>query len=181
MENEIGEIKGLRDYRELKRVVIFADAFSNVMRKPKYLNVVEMLGLSDKGRDELQGIYSEVIEPLDQKLLSIRSLVIGTRTDHGLGENVAPAIKPTDETKDSAIKEFTDLFSEMLNKDDLKDEINIKAVILYPLVLAGINTWRKFDMDFAGKLIERIKSNEENPELRKAIEIIDIPVVSSRK
>lgn len=166
----------LSDYGDLKRQVILADATARFSCVPRYLNVANELGLSDVGGEELRELYSEVIAPLNQKLFNIRYLVIGLRREFGFGENVPPLAELNQEDKDHALNEFVEFFESTMTKGDLRDKIGIKAVIIYPLFISFMNTWRKFDDSFASKLIESIRSKEPNEDLRGFIDAIDIPV-----
>jgi hypothetical protein len=172
------EVKARREsahnYNGIKRMVISADIQASLSKLPKYLIVAEELRLGEKSRNELQDLYNETINPLILGLFAMRTLVIGIRAKFGFGDNVAPKEVLSNEEKDMAINKFTKFLDKKLNEECLKDKTNIKAVIIYPLIVATINTWRKFDSEFADNLIEKIKSNETDERLKKIIAIIDI-------
>lgn len=182
LEEEINIRKfSFGNYDNIKRAVITADATAKFALLQNYEAVSKVLALSGKPADELRALYAEVITPMNSELFEIRTKVIGQRRGLGFGTNMAPMENPTEEAKNSAVQQFSQHFASMLNDDSLKDKKDVKAVVIYPLVIAPINTWRKYDYEFAGKLIENIRSNEPDESLKTVISVIDIPVVQPRK
>ena len=169
------------EYDRVKKAVITADATAGLLNMQKYERVARALDLTNKGRDSLGELYSEFIDPINLKLFGIRYSIVGQRLDLGFGDNMLPAEKPSEDAKNLAIKEFSDFFEKMSNDAALEGKTNVKAFILYPLTISVINTWRRFDHEFVGNLIEKIKSKEPDEYLKRIIGIIDIPVTPLRK
>ena len=175
LETQINSNKSMfGDYGGIKRAVILADAIAHRTLIPKPINVGSVLRLNQTGMEELANLYSDVINPIHLELFKIRSEIIGTREDLGLGRNIKPPVIQSDKRKDELISEFSGFFTKLVDTE-LKDSQNIKAVIIYPLIISVISVWKKTDYKFSNKLIESLMNNEKDEKLRIAIKLIDLP------
>jgi hypothetical protein len=138
----------------------------------------ETLGLSEKGDKELEQLSSSVLIPMQMVLdLTKRVMLTGAiLRSPAFNEGMRKGLVEEREAHRDELGKT--LLPELFK--DLKDDQNIKSVILYPLLISTLNTWRKFDFEFAEKILEQVKANEPDEKLRLLIEQIDLPVTSEQ-
>ena len=175
LERELGAVLKSAGYDDVKRLVIFHDAIASTYMLHKYDSVGTALNLDEKVTKELHELYASVIDPINHCLSEIKNVNSDLAMLRGLGRN---ADKQLENKRDALAKTFTELVSERFKEEGLDSRPNVKAAIIYPLLIAVLNTWRKTDNEFAGKLIDSIKKVETDEKLKGIISWIDIPLRS---
>jgi hypothetical protein len=157
-------------YNRVKLTVIFNDAISIKCKLPKHVSVASSLKLSESATKELQELYNNVIEPLNVCLFAVRSLdgdlAMLRKLDNDAGIRM-------EFERDALADKLTKVVSDRFKNENLDSAPSVKAAIVYPLLIAVLNTWRQTSPEFAGKLIDSIKSMEPDKTLKGIIERID--------
>jgi hypothetical protein len=162
-----------RDYQQLKNIVMYADVHAQLRSVPKYLEVSKALNLNESATKELEKFYSTVMRSLNLGLYLLKREFIGKSRDLGLGENINPSTMSDNERRDSVISQFAEYFENLAKAEGLEVSKNIKKVLLYPLLIGPLSTWRKYDNEFVGRIIESIKLTEPDLYLRSIINSIE--------
>lgn len=175
LERELGTILKSASYDDVKRVVIYHDATASTRGLPKHVSVRASLKLGEKAAKELQELYTLVISPINYCLFEIKNVNSDLAMLRAEGLSTGTSLESE---RDALAEKLAELVSKRSEEEGLSSRPNVKAVIIYPLLIATLNTWRKTDNDFAGKLIDFIKKVETDEKLRGIISWIDIPIRS---
>jgi len=172
LEQELGEIKAKVPAVELNCGVVeaFARGRLSTCTEPKHLMMSEALKLGPSARRDLEALFPAVITPLGQALQAANAILSEIASSIGRLPN------PEDKVERGVLAEVKDTLSAVLaNKavaalaNMLEGRPNIKAVIFYPIVVYGLNSWRKYDFEFVGRAIESVKAREPDPEMKAVI------------
>jgi hypothetical protein len=152
-----------RDPKELKHKVIWADAVAPTLGMQRYVSVSNTLHLDEASREELKGLYENMLTPIYKFFDSIRPMVLYSFNNVNNGA----------ETKKITAREFWTRYSNAYDSEDLKDKEHVKAKVVYPLLVAVLNSWRKYDPGFSTQLIGFIKYKEDEAKLKRFIDSLD--------
>jgi hypothetical protein len=141
------------------------------MHVPRNLVLGEMLGVEGGSKAELSALVSGVLAPLDA-VLTVAKAELGTVLCRGDGQ------KATEQNKAALASRLSEEISTLLK--GLEDNAQLKAVIVYPLTIATLNTWRNISPNFADMVINAVKANEPDKKLRTLIEQMDMPVTQNQ-
>ncbi len=174
LERELGDRKRTVPYHALKNSILEAvlTGHNTVATEEQYLTVVKALGLSKNAETDLKELYSAAILPLIQRLRATSSVCI----DFGAVMHLEFTEEDTKNTKarlaPPIIRDVSCIQSENIT--------NIKALMIYPILIGELNEWRSVDSEFVDKIINGIKANEPEQTLRTLIEQLDIPVTQNQ-
>lgn len=164
LELSLSKISGsYENPKELGHMVIRAYALAPLTGKTYETAIANMLHLEETPRRELKELHDNMLTPIHRYLESIRPMVV-----HGFMN-----VNNGKETRRLKAEGFGELYSNAYDSEELKDREHIKRVIVYPLFISTLNTWRKYDSEFSTQLIGIIKSKEKSAELREFIDLLD--------
>lgn len=174
LERELGDKRKQLPYPTLKNTVLEAVVIGHrtLAEEEQHLVLTEALGLGKKAEIELKGFYSEIIFPLGQRLRGTSSVVIDfTAVVH---------LEPTEAETNYAKSQLAPMLISSIEGYQLESGPNIKAVILYPILVSVLNSWRNHDSEFTDRIIAKIKENETDTTLKTLIEQLDVPVTPTQ-
>jgi len=162
------------DWAGLKHEVIKASAYFGRDPIAKSLSVGEMLNLGQRGQDQLLDLYVSVMGEIDINLDAMKFTKAAARMDiedaaelHRLDLQFAEELGIT--------------LGRIFKANELDDKKSIKAVLIYPLIIATLNNRRKTDPGLSDALIKKVVEIEPDLKLRSMIEEMDHPVSPSQK
>jgi hypothetical protein len=129
-------------------------------------------------QEDMKRLTDNVLIPLekDAVLIRVRIGITGTSGNLLLREMIDKVPRERfqrylgDERQ--MISNFIETFNELINREGLKDKKSIKALIIYPHIVAPATTWSRQRYEFVQKFITAIRDNEEDNDLKKAINSI---------
>ena len=180
LERELTARRKEVSYQVLKRDVIESYIVGRVEARELTMQHIEMtkaLRIGKKAEGQLKDLFCSILLPLQATLDATKAVVLETQM-------IASALYPEEkEAIEAETRAEKDRLGETFGNTVLKtllisvgDFPNVKAVIMYPLLVGTVNSWRRYDFNFADKIIKSIKANEPDAKLKMTIEQLDIPV-----
>lgn len=175
LERELGKVLASRDYGQLKHDVIRADALANYAGLPKHVSVGRSLGLNGSAVAELDKVYERVMAPINMRMFAIIKTVEALHLLRDRGAAKDDEKSHLEAARSAFGASLVAQLSESFREEGLDNRPNVRACVVYPLVIAVLNTRRKYDNEFAGSLIQAIMDQEKDPKLKAYIHEIDSP------
>lgn len=175
LELQIADTRKQESWSSLKYQVVLKSAIIGPDTVMKSIDLGIILGLSQRGQDDLQNLFLEVMNPLDARL----TIIDGAKRARYILRGDITVTKHRREIADLDTKlaeEFKAELAQTFSRNNIQSLPQIKAVIIYPLLIAPLNTRKQRDMELSRKLIAAVKDLEPDPRLKLIIEQLDLPV-----
>jgi hypothetical protein len=160
-------------------VGIHAYAMANTLRGDDGLVLADAFHISDREtREEMSKLVKAVIKPLHMNMFVLRERLGIERLGYGeFSESIIRLMLgslinqyPGDDK--GAIATFVMNYNGILEPENVQDKKNIKAAIIFPQTIPVMTTWLERRTEFSNGLINAIRSNEKDPELKGVIDSI---------
>jgi hypothetical protein len=175
LEHEIGARLTTTDWAKLKYSVIYLSAHIGVDPIAKTCAVGSLLGLGQRGEDQLLDLYLSVVDDINVNL----NLTWQTK---GLSMVMVSQREGMVGALDAQLAdEFGITLKRIFEEEGVGDKANIKAVVVYPLIISVLNPRRKRDFGLSDALIRKIVDLEPDMRLRSMIEQMDHAVSPDQK
>ncbi|MDE1871413.1 MAG: hypothetical protein KGI06_04210 [Candidatus Micrarchaeota archaeon] len=167
------------DDRSIMRIGIPAYIIAHALRKDEGLELARAFHIPDQEtREEMSRLVKEVIKPLEMNMFVLRDkLGMGRiRYDEFSESTVRLTLKPLiaqyqcDDK--GAIATFVMNYNGILESEHVQDKKNIKAAVILPQIISIMTTWLDRRTEFSNGLINAMRSNEKDPELKGVIDSI---------
>ncbi len=174
LEHEVGTKLAKTDWALLKHEVIAAEAHSGRDPVIKSIAVGNVLDLGQRSQDQLLDFCVSVVDEVYMNLNSLQLV-------KSMSQNIPNANELLPKLDGRLAEEFGTTFRRILEANEIDGRKSIKAVLLYPLMIATLNPRRRRDPGLSGALIAKVVEMEPDLKLRSLIEGMDYAVSDDQK
>lgn len=167
------------DDRSIRGVGIRAYAMAHALMRDEGLELASALHITGEARAELSELVKKVVKPIEMNIFVLREKLGIRRSDmmNIASESVAklvlkPLIIQYQCDDKLAVSTFVMNYNGIMELEHVQDKKNIKAAIIFPQTVTIMTTWLYHRVEFANALINAMRSNETDIELKQAIDAI---------
>lgn len=183
LEHELRSKDESYDYATLLHMVVQGDSrVEEDYGSPEYMRmwanaVGESLGLGEDAVRELESVSEDMIAPLLSRIDEMRDRNDEIARGRAMGTIDERHNSAISAEKSSLVGSFAEEMSGRMMVEGVADKRLIKSVIVYPVLMAELNSW-KLDggFDLSERVVRAMKEVEKDGVVRGFIDDLDMPI-----
>ncbi len=169
LERHLSGLRTTMPYRQLRLAVIISYARAGLAGLPRESLLGGVLGIDKRSKErsmvELMELVNRVLEPLDM-VLGVGNIMLGVALNFGNQRERKQCVATLAEKLSNEID---------ASLRDVADSTNLRAVIVYPLILSSIEMWRGASPELVDKVVNTLRDRERDVLLKALITEMDLP------